>query len=135
MKTLLGYQQQDIGNKMGWLQGMTGAMGQDTTGKQGYLGLNQNWMNSMIPYEQWNIQTPINFQNEAQAARWNQAMAQENINANRRGEAMGWLNSLMGYQGQQGQQYYQGQGNYQNYNANRGQAQLGGYGNQWLGYM
>jgi len=48
---------------------------------------------------------------------------------------MGWLNNLMGYQGQQGQQYYQGQGNYQNYNANRGQAQLGGYGNQWLGYM
>jgi hypothetical protein len=126
-RQMIDYTQADIGNRQGWLQGMEGAR---NNMMQGYQG----WMGQMMPYEQFNIQYPMELANKAQEAKYQRAMAEESVNAQRRQEGMGWLDRLQNWQGQQGNQYYGGQGQYLGYQGNRGQAMLGGYGPQWTGY-
>jgi len=104
-RTLLGFMNQDWANKLGAGQAA------------------QGWLGQMAPTEQFNIQMP-----------YQMALDQENINAGRRNEAMGWMNNLMNWQNQQANQYYGGQGNWLNYQNMYGNAILGGYTPQWLGW-
>ena len=135
---LIGYTGQDIGNQMGWLQGLTGAEGTDWANYlqgqgQGFnqqLGALQGqsgWMGQMIPYEQWNIQAPYEMGMQG-------AMNEEQVNAARRGESAGWFDRLMNWQNQQAGQYYTGQGQYGGYQGQRGNAILPGYDPSWLGW-
>jgi len=126
-KQLIDYTQGDVNNQMGWLQGLTGA-------RQGNMQGYQGWMGQMMPYEQFNIQEPARQAAEMNDARFKRAMAEEQMNAQRRNEMGGWFDRMTGWQGQQGNQYYGGQGQWGNYQGNRGQAVLGGYGPQWTGY-
>jgi len=102
---LIGYTGQDIANRMGAGQAM------------------QGWLGQMLPMEQYAINAPFE-----------RSLAEEQVNANRRAESMGWLDKLMQYQNQQANQYYQGQGNWLGYQGQRGQNILGGYQPQWLGW-
>lgn len=135
---LIGYTQGDITNQMGWLGGLTSAMGTDWQAKQQALGSKAGWAGQMIPFEQFNIQTPYNRAAAASAGSANLAMRKAQMeneeNYRRRQEGMGWLDRLMGWQGQQAGQYYTGQGQYGGYQGQRGQNILGGYGPQWLPY-
>jgi len=130
----MGYESTDIGNQMGWLQGLTGAMGQDWGARQQALQGYGGWMNSQLPYEQFNITTPWQQAASRASARLSGQTAEERINANRRAEAMNNLNMLMGWQGQQGGQYGQGTGQWLNYQNQRGGATLGGYQPNWYSY-
>ena len=130
----MGYESTDIGNQMGWLQGMTGAMGQDWGARQEALGGYGGWMNSQLPYEQFNITTPWAQAAEQRAGQLAGQTAEERINAQRRAEGMGNLNALMGWQGQLGGQYGQGQNAWLNYQNQAGQANLGGYQPNWYNY-
>lgn len=126
-KQLIDYTGQDINNMGGWMQGMTGA-GQ--TALQGYGG----WVGQMIPYEQYNIQMPIKLAQQQAELAMKKAGMEEQINASRRAETMGWLDRLQGWDQQQAGQFYGGQNAWQGYNQNAGNQQMGGYGPQWLPY-
>jgi len=142
---LIGYTGQDIGNQMGWLQGLTGAQGTDWSNYLAGMGQNFNqqlgalqgqsgWLGQMTPYEQFNIQTPRQWAAQQAAANSAAAMNEERINAARRGETMGWLDKLMQWQNQGANQYYGGQQDWLNYGHQRGDAELGGYNPSWLGW-
>jgi len=130
----MGYESTDIGNQMGWLQGLTGAMGQDWGARQQALSGYGGWMNSQLPYEQFNITMPWQQAKDKTQGRLAAKSAEERMNAARRNEAMNNLNALMGWQGQQGGQYGQGMNQYLNYQNQRGGATLGGYQPNWYSY-
>jgi hypothetical protein len=114
MQQYLGYQQGDWANQ------------------QGALGASSGWLNQMMPFEQFNIQWPQQYGLQQGQLGLARSAQEEQINAARRAEQMGWLDRLLGLQGQLGGQYYQGQGDWENYKNMQGGNVLQGYTPQWL---
>jgi hypothetical protein len=116
-KQMIDYSQADIGNKLGW--------------QQGYGG----WMQQMLPYEQWTVQYPEQLRQQRASAALNRQMAIEQINAQRRGEAMGWLGQL-GNLGQNAvENQYTGQNAWQGYQGQQAGAYGQVYNPQWNPYQ
>lgn len=109
-------------------QNLIGYAGQDIANRQDWLGTMGGWAGQVMPFEQWNIQTPHDWAYQKAGFNLNDAVIQEQINAARRGETMGWLTSLMNWQNQLGSQYYTGQGQWGDYQNTRGGNILPGYG-------
>ena len=124
-----------MSQREGQQQQLLGYMGTDYANQLQGLGAQGGWINSMFPYEQYNIEKPAQLKAQAQASALNRATAEESINAQRRAEAMGWVDRAMGWQGQLGGQYYGGQGDWLDYTGQRGAAELGGYDPSWLQYL
>jgi len=119
---------------MGWLQGITGAGTQDYANKMAALQGGAGWMQQMLPFEQFSITTPRQWAQQEAAARSSARRNTELMNARRRQESMGWLDRLMGWQGQLGGQFQRGQGDWLGYQGQRAGAELGGYDPRWLSW-
>lgn len=133
-QNLLGYQAQDIANQQGWLGGYANAMNQDWANRQGALNMYGGWMGQMLPYEQFNITTPRSWANQAANMSMRNALQTEQVNAARRNEAAGWFDRMLGWQNQQANQYYGGQGQWAGYQGNRAGNILGGYDPSWYSW-
>ena len=125
----------NMAEREGRQEKLIGYTGQDWANKMGGLGQQGGWVGSMLPYEQFNIQFPAEYGLQKGAQGLQRSALEEQINAGRRAESAGWLDRLMGWQGQLGGQYYAGQGDEMGYAGMRGEAELGGYDPRWLGYL
>lgn len=133
-ENLLGYEAQDITNQQGWLGGLSNAMNQDWANRQSALNMYGGWLGQMMPYEQYNIQTPRSWATQAANKRMRNALQEEQVNRARREETAGWFDRLMGWQNQMANQYYGGQGQWTGYQGNRGRQILGGYDPSWYSW-
>jgi len=102
--------------------------GQDWANKMGGLGAQGGWINSMLPYEQFNIQFPAEYGLQNRQLGLQSRGLEDQI-------AGGWFDRLMNWQGQQGGQYYGGQQDWLGYKGMQGDATLGGYDPRWLQYF
>jgi hypothetical protein len=110
----LNYMQGDINNQQGWLGNMFGNLQGAMGGYGGFLG--QQQQNQVA---------------QGQLGLANRTL-QEQINQNQINNMGSWMDRLMALQGQQGNQFYQGQNDWLNYGANRAGNILQGYTPQWL---
>jgi hypothetical protein len=88
-QALMGYAGQDVTNQMGWQTGLINAMNQGWQNQQQPLSNMAGWLSQMIPFEQYNISTPMQAGLQAQGMNLQGSIAEENANAARREEAMG----------------------------------------------